>query len=226
MTNVILNVGGLTQKLRAETETPEWLDEADVDEAAPPVEKLSASEQTALLLDSVDAGLVLATAQGKILKRNRNAVQLLAAFGRETDVIPRLLFEKLDPIIASAANVPNRFTPSSPISAPARGKYFCRVRALRGGAFVLSIAAAALREIDVSRVLTEKFGLSAQEIRIAFFAAQGYRNREIADRLEVVEGTVKNYLTAVFSALSVRSRTELASELAQLVDEQDHKLEK
>jgi DNA-binding NarL/FixJ family response regulator len=41
-----------------------------------------------------------------------------------------------------------------------------------------------------------------------------------------VEGTVKNYLTNVFSALSVRSRTELASELGQLVDEQDHRLEK
>jgi hypothetical protein len=30
----------------------------------------------------------------------------------------------------------------------------------------------------------------------------------------------------VFSALSVRSRTELASDVSQMVDEQDHRIEK
>lgn len=201
-------------------------DDADDASSVAPVEKLSAAEQALLLLENLDVGLVLVSLTGKVLRRNRNAQQMLAAFGKTTDVVPPLLWEKLGAVIAAATNVPGRFTPSSPVTSAARGKFFVRARMLRGGALVLSLAAAALREIDVSRVLTEKFGLSAQEIRIAFFAAQGYRNREIADHLEIVEGTVKNYLTAVFAALSVRSRTELASELAQLVDEQDHKLEK
>jgi DNA-binding CsgD family transcriptional regulator len=211
--------------LRAHDLFDDWSEEDDESEVIP-VEKLTPAEQTSLLLENLDVGLVLVTVAGKVLRKNRNAMQMLAAFGKTTDVIPPALWQKLDLVIAAATNVPGRFTPSSPMTSPTRGKFFMRVRVLRGGAFVLSIAAAALREIDVSRVLTEKFGLSAQEIRIAFFAAQGYRNREIADRLEVVEGTVKNYLTAVFSALSVRSRTELASELSQLVDDQDHKLEK
>lgn len=203
-------------------------DGGEDDDASPaiPVEKLSGAEQTLLLLENLDVGLVLVTLAGKVLRRNRNAQQMLAAFGRTTDVIPPLLWQKLEHVIAAATNVPGRFTPSSPVTSATRGKFFVRARMVRGGGLVLSLAAAALREGDVARVLSEKFGLSAQEIRIAFFAAQGYRNREIADRLDVVEGTVKNYLTAVFAALSVRSRTELASELAQLVDEQDHGLEK
>lgn len=224
MTNVILIVGSLTQAVRAEDLNDDWDD--DDESQVIPVEKLTSAEQAALLLENLDIGLVLVTLAGKVVRKNRNAMQMLAAFGKTADMIPAALWQKLDLMIAAATNVPGRFTPSSPITSPTRGKFFVRARMLRGGALVLSIAAAALREIDVSRVLTEKFGLSAQEIRIAFFAAQGYRNREIADRLEVVEGTVKNYLTAVFSALSVRSRTELASELAQMVDEQDHRLEK
>lgn len=211
--------------MRAEDLTDDWTEE-DEESQVIPVEKLSPAEQTSLLLENLDVGLVLCTLAGRVLRKNRNAMQMLAAFGKSVDVIPPALWQKLDLVISAATNVRGRFTPSSPINSPTRGKFFMRVRVLRGGAFVLSIAAAALREIDVSRVLTEKFGLTAQEIRIAFFAAQGYRNREIADRLDVVEGTVKNYLTAVFSALSVRSRTELASELSQMVDEQDHKLEK
>jgi DNA-binding CsgD family transcriptional regulator len=224
MTNVILNVGGITTNSPANGFADELSDE--IDETPPPnVEAMSSAERTALLLENLDVGLALVSSTGKLLKKNSNATQMLAAFGKNHDVVPPALWQKLDAVIAAGTSVPGRFTPSSPINSP-RGRYFVRVRVLRGGALVMSIAPAALREIDVSRVLTEKFGLTAQEIRIAFFAAQGYRNREIADRLEVVEGTVKNYLTNVFSALSVRSRTELASELAQLVDEQDHRLEK
>ncbi|CAN5715554.1 hypothetical protein BH11MYX3_BH11MYX3_33680 [soil metagenome] len=206
--------------MRADSFSDEWADDDGEQTPAIPVEKLSATEQLALLVDSLDVGLVLVTQAGRILKRNHIATRMLAAFGTQTDVIPASLWRPLDALIAAALAVPSRFTPSSPFTSPARGRYFVRARALTSGGIVLSLAPAALRENDVSRVLAEKFGLNAQEIRIAFFAAQGYRNREIADRLEIVEGTVKNYLTNVFAALSVRSRTELSTELAQLVEEQ------
>jgi DNA-binding CsgD family transcriptional regulator len=74
--------------------------------------------------------------------------------------------------------------------------------------------------VDLKRTLADSFGLSLQEIRVALLATQGYRNREIADRLKIAEGTVKNYLTRVFDALSVRSRAELTAELHQLIEEQ------
>jgi DNA-binding CsgD family transcriptional regulator len=221
MTLVMLDVGSLTSNVNADAFDDVFLDEDPQDEPVErPIETLSAHELTKLLLESLDVGFVLATASGKILRANSIARQMLTAFGKESDVVPDALWKKLDPQLANAQAVPGRFTPSSPYISPARGRFFLRARALRAGGFVLSIAPAALREIDVSRVLSESFGLSAQEIRIAFFAAQGYRNREIAERLEIVEGTVKNYLTNVFSALSVRSRTELSTELAQLVEDQ------
>jgi DNA-binding CsgD family transcriptional regulator len=50
--------------------------------------------------------------------------------------------------------------------------------------------------VDLKRTLADSFGLSLQEIRVALLATQGYRNREIADRLKIAEGTVKNYLTS------------------------------
>ena len=221
MTLVMLDVGSLTSNVNADAFDDAFLDEDPQDEPAlRPIDTISTHELTKLLLDSLDVGFVLVATSGKILRTNSIARHMLSAFGKETDVLPHALWKKLDAQLANAQAVPGRFTPSSPYISPARGRFFVRVRALRAGGFVMSIAPAALREIDVSRVLSESFGLSAQEIRIAFFAAQGYRNREIAERLEIVEGTVKNYLTNVFSALSVRSRTELSTELAQLVEDQ------
>jgi DNA-binding CsgD family transcriptional regulator len=227
MTLVMLDVGSLTTNVNADAFDDEFSDEEWQEEPIErPIETLNAHELTGLLLESLDVGFALASANAKILRANSIARQMMSAFGKETDVVPAALWKKLDPQIASAQAVPGRFTPSSPYISPARGRFFVRVRALRAGGLVLSIAQAALREIDVSRVLSESFGLSAQEIRIAFFAAQGYRNREIAERLEIVEGTVKNYLTNVFAALSVRSRTELSTELAQLVEDQGHRVAK
>lgn len=221
MTLVMLDVGRITSNVNADAFDDEFSDEEWQEEPVErPIEKLNAHELTSLLLDSLDVGFALVAPGGKIVRANSIAMQMMSAFGKDGDVVPAALWKKLDPQIANAQAVPGRFTPSSPYISPARGRFFVRVRALRNGGVVLSIAPAALREIDVSRVLSESFGLSAQEIRIAFFAAQGYRNREIAERLEIVEGTVKNYLTAVFSALAVRSRTELATELAQLVEDQ------
>ena len=53
-------------------------------------------------------------------------------------------------------------------------------------------------------------GLTARERSIAALAAQGLRNRDIAARLDVNEGTVKVYLHRIYRKLGVGSRTELA----------------
>jgi two-component system nitrate/nitrite response regulator NarP len=54
-------------------------------------------------------------------------------------------------------------------------------------------------------------GLTARERSIAALAAQGLRNRDIAARLEVNEGTVKMYLHRIYRKLGVGNRTELAN---------------
>lgn len=52
--------------------------------------------------------------------------------------------------------------------------------------------------------------LAPRERQLVTFVRGGLRNREIAERLGVTEGTVKAYLHAVFEKLGVGSRTELA----------------
>ena len=50
--------------------------------------------------------------------------------------------------------------------------------------------------------------LSAREQEIMQLLAQGLSNRQIADRLFLAEGTVKNYLTTLMQKLNVPNRDE------------------
>lgn len=52
--------------------------------------------------------------------------------------------------------------------------------------------------------------LTDRERAIAGLVAEGLRNREIADRLTMNEGTVKVYLHRIYRKLGIGSRTELA----------------
>jgi two-component system, NarL family, nitrate/nitrite response regulator NarL len=55
----------------------------------------------------------------------------------------------------------------------------------------------------------DQVGLSKREISVAEAAAQGFTNKQIAERLEISEHTVKNYLARVFKKLGVSNRIEL-----------------
>ena len=52
--------------------------------------------------------------------------------------------------------------------------------------------------------------LSAREMAILRLVAQGLSNREIAERLYLAEGTVKNYVTSLLGKIGVRDRTQAA----------------
>jgi DNA-binding NarL/FixJ family response regulator len=58
--------------------------------------------------------------------------------------------------------------------------------------------------------------LSEREKEILGYVAQGFTNREIAQRLNLAEGTVKNYVTAVLQKLGVRDRTQAALRAREL----------
>lgn len=175
-------------------------------------------ELAELLLESLDTGVMLIDGEGRILRGNSVSHELCAAFGTTVGSVPPPLWIDLRRQCAAAEQARGRFTIAVRIMAPDGRRLYFRCCQVPGAMFAVTISLAALREGDVKRVLAIDFGLNAQEIRIAFLAAQGARNREIADRLAIVEGTVKNYLTNVFAALAVRSRTELATKLARLVE--------
>ena len=56
----------------------------------------------------------------------------------------------------------------------------------------------------------EKFGLSRQEYEIVEYVAEGLSNKEIADKLCLSEGTVRNYISTILGKLDLRDRTNLA----------------
>jgi DNA-binding NarL/FixJ family response regulator len=52
--------------------------------------------------------------------------------------------------------------------------------------------------------------LSERERQVWGLLGEGFTNRDIAERLFITEGTVKNYVSGILAALGVRHRTEAA----------------
>lgn len=53
-------------------------------------------------------------------------------------------------------------------------------------------------------------GISERELDVIRLIAEGLNNREIASRLYLSEGTVRNYLSMILDKLGLRDRTQLA----------------
>lgn len=58
--------------------------------------------------------------------------------------------------------------------------------------------------------------LTDREKDVLELVAEGLTNREIADRLHLAEGTVKNYVTTILQKLNVRDRTQAAIRAREL----------
>ena len=57
-------------------------------------------------------------------------------------------------------------------------------------------------------VRPDEVGLTDRQAQVLCLMVRGMSNRDIADQLELSEGTVKIHATAVFKALGVTSRTQ------------------
>ena len=58
--------------------------------------------------------------------------------------------------------------------------------------------------------------LSPREHKIVSLLGSGASNKQIADRLNLAEGTVKNHVTNILTKLDVRDRTQAAPRARQL----------
>lgn len=58
-------------------------------------------------------------------------------------------------------------------------------------------------------------GLSAQEVRVLSLISDGLTNREIAGKLFLGEGTVRNYVSSILGKLSLANRAEAAAYAVQ-----------
>lgn len=78
------------------------------------------------------------------------------------------------------------------------------LRTVRDGGRVVA-PELAMRAWDTTATLTDR------ERQVLRLAGDGMPNREIADRLHLAEGTVRNYLSAAMTKLHARNRTEAAT---------------
>ncbi|HVI60150.1 MAG TPA: response regulator transcription factor [Luteimonas sp.] len=69
---------------------------------------------------------------------------------------------------------------------------------------------------DDSALAARLASLSPQQFRVLALVAQGLLNKQIADRLDVQERTVKAHLSAIFDRLGVRNRTQAGVVLREL----------
>jgi DNA-binding NarL/FixJ family response regulator len=58
--------------------------------------------------------------------------------------------------------------------------------------------------------------LTPQQFRVLVLVAQGLLNKQIADRLDIQERTVKAHLSAIFEKLGARNRTQASVILREL----------
>ncbi len=52
--------------------------------------------------------------------------------------------------------------------------------------------------------------LTPRELELCVYIAKGYNNKEIAEKLYLSEGTVKNYMSSIYDKVNLHDRTQLA----------------
>ena len=61
-----------------------------------------------------------------------------------------------------------------------------------------------------NKTIYDKSGITDKEYEIIELVAQGLSNKEIAEKLYLGDGTVRNYISTVLEKLNLRDRTQLA----------------
>lgn len=64
------------------------------------------------------------------------------------------------------------------------------------------------RESGRGKTAAERYGLTPGQTRVLELLTQGKTNRQIADLLDVTEGTVKIHVSAIFKAMNVANRSQ------------------
>lgn len=85
------------------------------------------------------------------------------------------------------------------------------IRVVHTGGTLISqeVAAKLIKNISPSAApKSNEYGLSAREIEVLHKLASGLRNQDIAEALFLSEGTVKNYISSIYSKLDVKGRRE------------------
>lgn len=66
----------------------------------------------------------------------------------------------------------------------------------------------AAKPITEEAIRSDVYGLSEREVQVLHCIADGLSNKEIAEKLYLSEGTVKNYISSIYSKMDVRDRIQ------------------
>jgi len=72
------------------------------------------------------------------------------------------------------------------------------------------------RNLLLDHIQKSGLGLSRRELQVLELARQGMQTKEIANELGISDGTVRNYLSSVYSQLKVRNRAEAIKKAVEL----------
>jgi DNA-binding NarL/FixJ family response regulator len=86
------------------------------------------------------------------------------------------------------------------------------IRVVQAGGTLISqeMASKMIKSINHTTRKHNEFGLTVREIEVLQKLASGLRNQDIAEAMYLSEGTVKNYISAIYSKLNVKGRREAA----------------
>ena len=71
-------------------------------------------------------------------------------------------------------------------------------------------------EMIIEYVRETRFGLTAREYEILQLAQKGLKTQQIADLLELSDGSVRNHLTSVYEKLKAENRSDAISKAIEL----------
>jgi DNA-binding NarL/FixJ family response regulator len=163
---------------------------------------------TELLLDlmnSLEAGIILCnTPLDAVVLTNKNGASALAELGATGSALPK-------PLVEAATDTASRFRAVA-VNSDGGRTFYVRTRPLeRHQGVLLTVTASMSRSRDLADALRKQFKLSVQALRIVELLREGHRNREIAQRLGLTEGTVRQYMSQIFAELGVDNRTALVA---------------
>ncbi len=154
----------------------------------------------------------------RVVHANGPAVELLRAFGDGPALGPVLR----NAVARSSKDAePHRFPRAMPIASERGQLFYLRAKYLSPGVSqaLVTVAPHVARESrDKERHerLRRLHGLSPRQVEVVRYVCEGLTNEQIASRLELSVGTVKQALNRVYPALGVRSRAQLIVRLQQL----------
>lgn len=78
---------------------------------------------------------------------------------------------------------------------------------------ILSQRLVSSNQVETTKISNDKSlpkDLTQRELEVCVLIAEGYTNSNIAEKLYISEGTVKNYMTSIYDKFDLRDRTQLA----------------